>query len=225
MPIFSTKVIVFDVNGTLFDLGAFRPCFEAFGSSPELAAQWFASILRDGFALSLTDSPEQFLEVARGCARSMLSGTVSDTQLELAVEQVISTFDALALHPDVADAIRALRGSGYRLGALTNGSADATRRLLACGGILEQFEQVLSADEVGAWKPAFAPYDHAARSFGLDRSELLLVAAHPWDVHGAKCAGLRAAWVDRSGTAFPGHFLDPDVVARDFTRLADVLAK
>ena len=33
--------------------------------------------------------------------------------------------------------------------------------------------------------------------------EMVLVAVHPWDVDGARRAGLQTAWVNRSGGAFP----------------------
>ena len=48
----------------------------------------------------------------------------------------------------------------------------------------------------------------------------MLVAVHPWDIDGAKRAGLRAAWVNRSGLPYPETFRDPDLVAFDFLALA-----
>ena len=48
----------------------------------------------------------------------------------------------------------------------------------------------------------------------------MLVAVHPWDVHGAKAAGLRAAWIDRTGAPYPETMYAADVVARSLPDLA-----
>jgi 2-haloacid dehalogenase len=50
-----------------------------------------------------------------------------------------------------------------------------------------------------------------------------LVAAHPWDVHGAKCAGLIGAFVAR-GHAFPPFLQGPDVKAPSLLEVARRLA-
>ena len=49
---------------------------------------------------------------------------------------------------------------------------------------------------------------------------MLLAAVHPWDVHGAQRAGLRGAWVNRDGRAYPRALGAPDIHARDFVELA-----
>jgi 2-haloacid dehalogenase len=46
---------------------------------------------------------------------------------------------------------------------------------------------------------------------------------HPWDIHGAKRAGLRAGWLDRQGGAYPEVFEPPDATARDFPALVRAL--
>ena len=37
-----------------------------------------------------------------------------------------------------------------------------------------------------------------------------MVAAHPWDIHGAARAGMATAWINRNGSRYPGHFAAPD---------------
>jgi 2-haloacid dehalogenase len=59
---------------------------------------------------------------------------------------------------------------------------------------------------------------------GVEEAQALLIAAHPWDVHGAKRAGLRAGWVNRRGQPYPEVFAPPDVSAGDLPALARALA-
>lgn len=54
-----------------------------------------------------------------------------------------------------------------------------------------------------AYKPAPAPYHHAAKRLGVDARDTVLVAAHGWDVVGARSAGLQAIWVDRLERRWP----------------------
>ena len=70
-------------------------------------------------------------------------------------------------------------------------------------------------------------YTTAARLLGVEPGELMLVAAHPWDVQGAREAGLRTAFIDRPLEYGPGsparEFPDADVSAADLHELAQRL--
>jgi 2-haloacid dehalogenase len=58
----------------------------------------------------------------------------------------------------------------------------------------------------------------------LDVNEMLMmVAAHPWDVEGAKRAGLLRAWINRGELPFPSLRRQPDVTAPDLLGLAPAL--
>jgi 2-haloacid dehalogenase len=75
-----------------------------------------------------------------------------------------------------------------------------------------RFDCLLSAELARAYKPAPEPYRTAARLLGVQPDELMLVAAHPWDLEGARAAGLRTAFIDRPleyGPGSPGR-ADPD---------------
>lgn len=52
----------------------------------------------------------------------------------------------------------------------------------------------------------------------------MLVAVHPWDTYGAARAGLRTAWIDRSGsTPYPRYLTAPDITAPAVDDLARTL--
>lgn len=77
----------------------------------------------------------------------------------------------------------------------------------------------MSVEDAGAWKPDREAYDYAARECGTAPDDMLLVAAHPWDIDGAARAGMHTAWINRSGLPYPGHFTPPE---RTVTALADL---
>ena len=50
---------------------------------------------------------------------------------------------------------------------------------------------------------------------------MMLIAVHPWDIHGANRAGMRTGWINRGGAPYPGYFAAPDVRAPDLAALAE----
>ena len=69
-------------------------------------------------------------------------------------------------------------------------------------------------------------YQGAARLLGVERDELMMVAAHPSDLAAAQRAGLRTAYVPRPLERDEGGAMEPvgdvvfDITAADFNALA-----
>ena len=97
------------------------------------------------------------------------------------------------------------------------------RAQLEHAGLIGAFEAVLSADAVRRLKPAPEPYRMAADRLGVDPGEVLLVAAHAWDVAGALRAGCQAAFVARPGKVLDPLADRPGLVVADLDELADRL--
>ncbi len=202
--------IVFDVNETLSDMAPLAERFADLGVAPDLSALWFASVLRDGFALTAAGASRPFAEVAAGALRALLAARPVNRPLDDAVAHVMDGFATLGVHPDVPRGVRVLSDAGHRLVTLSNGSASVADDLLSSCGLRDRFTRVLSVNDAGSWKPARAAYLHAAAACGVPPEDLMMVAVHPWDIDGAARAGLRTAWIDRSGgDAYPDHLLPP----------------
>ena len=197
-------VYVFDVNETLSDLAPMRTRFAEVGLPPTAAQLWFTTLLRDGIGVAAAGGLVRFADAARGVLAPMLPGDPD------AVEHVLTGFQELPVHPDVPGGIRALRAAGHRLATLSNGAAEVAVGLLGRAGIRDQFEALLSVEDAGVWKPARAAYLYAADRLGVRPADATLVAVHPWNIDGAARAGLRTAYVDRTGADYPSHLTPPD---------------
>ena len=78
-------------------------------------------------------------------------------------------------------------------------------------------------EEAGAYKPHAAPYRPACERLDLPPGRVTLVAAHAWDVSGARRAGLPSVLVDRDGARWP--FTGPEPVrAPDLAAAARLVA-
>ena len=215
--------VVFDVNETLSDMSPMGQRFEEVGLPAEAAQLWFARLLRDGFALAAAGDARSFREVAAATLRSLLAAHHLP-ESDHAVEQVLEGMQQLGVHPDVVEGVRALREAGATLVTLTNGAVGTSTALFERAGILDAFARLLSVDGAGVWKPAPAAYRYAVDAVGREPSELMLVAVHPWDIHGAARAGLRTAWLNRSGASFPPIFSEPEITITRLPELAERLA-
>lgn len=214
------SVIAFDVNETLSDMAPMARRFAEVGAPEPLATAWFAAVLRDGFALTAVGGKEPFARLARGALEAILARASLNRPAAEAVDDVLAGFSDLSVHPDVPDGVRLLRESGLRLVTLSNGSADVAARLLNKAGIRGEFEQLLSVEDAPAWKPAPAAYSYAARACSVPVEQMMLVAVHPWDIHGAHQAGMRTGWITRGPASYPGYFAAPDLQAPDLGTLA-----
>jgi 2-haloacid dehalogenase len=217
--------LVFDVNETLSDLSALQPAFAAVGAPPALATTWFAATLRDGFALTAQHDAAPFAEVARACLVGLLSRQDGlDRAAEAAAELVLDRFRDLPVHADVPEGLRSLAATGCPLVTLSNGATAVAERLLATAGVRSLFDQLLSVEETGVWKPHPDAYGYGATRAGRRPEELVLVAVHPWDIDGAARAGWRTAYLDRTGTPWPRVFRRPDHHVQSLTELAEILS-
>ncbi len=217
------SVIVFDVNETLSDMSPLADRFAEAGAPASLAKLWFATLLRDGFALTAVGDNSAFAEIGAEALRGLLAGMDLTMEADAAVEHIMQGMAGLELHPDVPDGVSALKEAGYRLVTLTNGSADIAENLFNAAGIRDSFDLLLSVDDAPAWKPARGAYDFAAAACGTDPEQMLLVAVHPWDIHGAARAGLGTAWISRSGAPYPAYFAEPDYTVTSLPELARTL--
>jgi len=177
---------------------------------------WYTRTLRDGMALSATGDFAPFTDVAESALRGLTGYTVSDEQ----VAQVMAGFSELPAFPDALPAMTTLTENGVRVACLTNGSAYLTSSFLNRTGLGSLVDRVISVGEVFRWKPSQMVYLYAAEVLDVPPQWLALVAAHDWDCHGAKRAGLITGWVSRKSGGFGAPFEPPDVVGEDLTEVA-----
>jgi 2-haloacid dehalogenase len=195
-----TDAAVFDVMGTLFDLSPLRERLKN-ANAPEAALEaWFGRLLHSAASLTLVGEFRPFREVAESTLKSVLDQLDADVAKAGEVLEGLGELDA---YPDAVDAFGLLREAGVRIATLTNGGEEHTRRLLERAKLADAVEAVVTVDEVRAYKPHPAPYHHAAVRLGLPVERITLVAAHGWDVLGARAAGMRAVWVERLERRWP----------------------
>jgi len=122
--------------------------------------------------------------------------------------------------PDTNAALERLAAAGYTLGILSNVDDDllaGTRRHLTV-----PFDLIVTAQQVGSYKPAHGHFTTARRRIG-DRRWLHAAQSYFHDVIPARTLGIPAAWINRQGaTASDGGRADREL--QSLAELADWLA-
>ena len=204
------RLLVLDVNETLFGLDPVASAFAAAGLDPAHLELWFARVLRDGFAVALAGGFAAFPDLAAHHVRLLAHQRGLPATDEM-VDTVLAGFGEVGPHDDVAPGLRRARDAGLTTVALTNGTVEVVRPFLDRAGLADLVDRVVDVRTAGRWKPAPAPYLEVTTHAGVHPDEAALVAVHPWDVAGAMAAGLRGAHVDRDGAPWPDVLPAPTV--------------
>jgi 2-haloacid dehalogenase len=138
------------------------------------------------------------------------------------VRWLVSEIERLKPFPDVIAALEKLRAAGLKLVILSNGDRDMLEAAKEHIGF--PFDDVISVQEAGYFKPHWKTYVTAEERIGEERSSILFVANHAFDCIGAKSYGMRTAFIDRRRRPFGETPHQPDLIVKDFAELADVMA-
>ncbi|MFV8344137.1 haloacid dehalogenase type II [Flavobacterium sp. XS2P39] len=193
------KVLFFDVNETLLDLGIMKKSIgAALGGHPELVSLWFTTMLQYSLVTTVANQYEDFGKIGAAALTMVARNTgiaISDKQAKDAIVPILS----LPAHPEVKEALLLLKKHGFKVVSFTNSSNKAVEAQLKHAGIYDLFDDSLSIEDIGRYKPHTDAYNWAARKMGLKPNECMLIAAHGWDIAGANWSGWQTAFVSRPG--------------------------
>lgn len=216
------KAIVFDMYGTVVDVGAVAEACKEIAPDPvAFNAQWRAKQLEYTFLRALMGKYRDFWKVSE----EALEFALRRFNLDLSPEKRNHLMEAwLTPTPfsEVAAALPRLKEK-YLLAVLSNGSPKMLRTGLETTGLRTHFRWVISADAVKLYKPAPKVYQLAPKIMHLKKTEILFVSSNSFDVVGAKTFGFKVCWINRMGSPLDPLGPKPDMVAQSFDELAEVL--
>jgi 2-haloacid dehalogenase len=235
MKIPTVKALMFDVFGTVVDwrstiIREGRVLGERHGLQIDWAA--FADAWRAGYAPAMQRVRSGELPWTRidDLHRMILDELLVEFGIDTLTEEEKVAFNRvwhrLQPWPDTVDGLTRLRPC-YIVATLSNGNVALLVNMAKHAGL--PWDCVLSAELFRHYKPDPEVYLGAADLLGLPPAEVMMVAAHNGDLHAARAAGLRTAFVPRPSEHGPQQTQDleaepfVDVVAADFVELAEVL--
>ena len=161
----------------------------------------------------------------RAATEALARHGVTDLSTE-ELDRLVYARWALSPWPDSVPGLTRLK-KRYVISPLSNASFAGMVRLAKFAGL--PWDCIITAENARRYKPAPEVYHLAVGLLGLPAAQVMLVAAHNYDLRAARGEGLRTAFVPRPTEHGPGQTTDLapaeawDVVARDFVDLADTL--
>ena len=192
------QAVVFDAYGTLFDTATPVAAQDAAlgGRAGQVAALWRQKQLEYTWVRSLMGAHADFWHVTREALDFTLEHfEISDAGL---ADEMMTGMLKLDLFGDVAPALPVLRAKVKRMAILSNGSPSMLDVILRQAGLEKNFEQVISVEDVGIYKPSRRVYRLALQRLHIaDGPSVCFVSANGWDAHAAAQFGFHAVQLKR----------------------------
>ena len=213
------------VEGTCERIAAMRPSLDAGRLTDANTREWqlYWREAEHEWALGALSGAWVSLEAWRRTLRACGHEDESLAQLAARTHQRL----ALAAHrlfDDVPDLLAAAARARVPLGLVTNGASDTQRGKLNAMDLERRFDAIVISGEIGVAKPDPAVFEVALSGLGMPRDDVWHVGDSPGiDVAGAKDAGLKAVWINRSGRPLGEGEPEPHMEIRSLAELAPLL--
>jgi 2-haloacid dehalogenase len=142
-------------------------------------------------------------------------------------DALVRSMESWQPFPDTVPALRRAREAGLELVIVSN--TDRTIMDHTLRHLDVEFDRVVVAEDVRAYKPSDPPFEHALREIDESPERILHVAfGFKYDIGPAQRHGFRTAWVNRHAEHLPGaehptrEHRRPDFEWRDLWPLAEL---
>jgi len=225
------KAILFDLDDTLWPIAptilqAEESVYAWLGEhAPRVTERFTIDSLREARMALLARQPELRLDLGKLRRIALLEAFAQAgedaAKVEAAMTRYFAARNTVALYEDVLPGLLRLQDR-MLVGSISNGNAD-----LAAIGLSHHFKVSVAAHQLGVAKPDKAIFLAACAELGVAPEDAVYVGDDVLlDVQGAQRAGLRAVWMNRTGsTSHLEHEVVPDAIVRDFGELLDWLGR
>ena len=212
-------VLVFDLVGTLLDLGALDGDFASIFGDRRVRKEWFSEVQT---LFMMTIAVKTYSEFGRitEAALKIIEQRYEKPLGSKERAELLGKLKQLPSFSDVHDGLDKLQAAGFTLAILTNSGPAPVKEMLDHAKLSKYFDKTISADSVKRFKPAVEPYQLAARELGVNASSLMLVAAHSWDIAGASWAGCETCFVQRPDQVLDEITPQPTLIVSDLRDLS-----
>jgi 2-haloacid dehalogenase len=218
------QACVFDAYGTLFNVASpvEKLAGEIGDKAKELAPLWRQKQLEYTWLRSLMGVHVDFWHVTREALDYSLKRLeINETGL---ADELMTLYLKLDPYPDAIEGLNAVRKKGKRTAILSNGSPSMLDSIIRNAGLDKLFEQVLSVEDVGIYKPSRRVYRLAMQKLTIsDAPSICFVSANTWDAQAAAQFGFQVVRIARTPTIddnIPGR---PARVIESLAELADLV--
>ncbi|KAK7992572.1 hypothetical protein PG988_001366 [Apiospora saccharicola] len=202
-------VIAFDLYGTLLSTESIaHELAKLYGEqqAKTLAALWRQYQLEYTWRINCMGRYRSFSDITRSALKHALAEHMLDIS-ERDANDLMKAYDRLHAFPEVSPALKLLKEKSDLVDVyvFSNGTdamvGNSIKSSPDLGPHADLFKSLVTVEDVKAYKPDKRVYAHLLKQVGKEghKEDVWVVSANPFDIAGARAAGLNAAFIDRPG--------------------------
>jgi 2-haloacid dehalogenase len=222
MKIENIEACVFDAYGTLFDVNsAAAKCKKKLGNRWEsFANAWRTTQLEYTWLRSLMKRHKNFWEITE----DSLDHTMETFKIKQGMRnELLNLYKELSPYPEVKECLEGLKSKKIKIAILSNGTPDLLKGLVESNNIQNYFDDILSIETVGIYKPDSKVYDMPIKKYDCKPENICFMSSNTWDVSGGGVFGFNAVWVNRFDKVFDKLSYKPKFVIKNLKELLKII--
>jgi len=218
MKIENVTACVFDAYGTLFDVNsAAAKCKEKLGDKWEnFANAWRTTQLEYTWLRSLMKKYKNFWQITEDSLDHTMVTFKIDKNMR---EELLSLYRELIPYPEVKECLDGLKSKKIKTAILSNGTPDLLKRLVESNNIQNYFDDIMSVENVGVYKPDSKVYEMPIKKYSCKPENICFLSSNTWDVSGGGVFGYNAIWVNRFNKVFDKLNYKPQHIINNLNQL------
>jgi len=218
MKIENVTACVFDAYGTLFDVNsAAAKCKEKLGDKWEnFANAWRTTQLEYTWLRSLMKKYKNFWQITEDSLDHTMATFKIDKNMR---EELLNLYKELIPYPEVKECLDGLKSKKIKIAILSNGTPDLLKRLVESNNIQNYFDDIMSVENVGVYKPDSKVYEMPIKKYSCKPENICFLSSNTWDVSGGGVFGYNAIWVNRFNKVFDKLDYKPQHIINNLNQL------
>ncbi|MAD14362.1 MAG: haloacid dehalogenase type II [Pelagibacteraceae bacterium] len=212
------KVCAFDAYGTCFDINsAAQNLAKEIGKDwLSFSTTWRTVQLEYTWLRSLMKKHEDFWRVTEDSLDFAMESHKIDKKFR---SKLLELYKKLNSYPELVTCLKNLKEKNVKTCILSNGSPSLLNELTAHAKVQDLFDDLISIEEVGIYKPHPKVYELVTKKFDCKPEEVCFLSSNTWDIVGGGIFGYQSIWVDRFGKTFDKLGYQPKFKIKDLSEL------
>ena len=137
--------------------------------------------------------------------------------------ELLNLYKELSLYPEVKDCLESLKSKKFKIAILSNGTPDLLKGLVESNKIENYFDDIMSIETVGIYKPDLKVYEMPIKKYGCKPENICFLSSNTWDVSGGGVFGYNAVWINRFNKVFDKLSYKPQFVINNLNELLEIV--
>ena len=222
MKIENIKACVFDAYGTLFDVNsAASKCKEKLGNRWEsFSNSWRTTQLEYTWLRSLMKKHKNFWEITEDSLDHAMETYKIKKEMK---NELLNLYKKLSPYPEVKECLEELKSKKIKIAILSNGTPDLLRELVENNNIQKYFDDIMSIESVGIYKPDSKVYEMPIKKYDCNPENICFMSSNTCDVSGGGFFGYKAVWVNRLNKVFDKLSYKPKYIINNLEELLKII--